>query len=38
MKNGVLKKNSGVSLIDLGDGIFCLEFYLKSNVIGMDIM
>ncbi|WJE52401.1 3-hydroxyacyl-CoA dehydrogenase/enoyl-CoA hydratase family protein [Bacillus cereus] len=36
-KNGVLKKNSGASLIDLGDGILCLEFHSKSNAIGMDI-
>ncbi|AWC46405.1 3-hydroxyacyl-CoA dehydrogenase [Bacillus cytotoxicus] len=36
-KHGVIKKNSGASLIDLGDGILCLEFHSKSNAIGMDI-
>ncbi len=33
----IIKKNSGASLIDLGDGVACLEFHTKSNAIGMDI-
>lgn len=37
-KNGVLKSNSGASLIDLGDGILLLEFHSHSNAIGLDIM
>lgn len=37
-KNGVLKSNSGASLIDLGDGILLLEFHSRSNAIGLDIM
>ncbi|WP_028401344.1 3-hydroxyacyl-CoA dehydrogenase/enoyl-CoA hydratase family protein [Ectobacillus panaciterrae] len=37
-KNGVLKKNSGASLIDLGDGVLCLEFHSPNNAIGMDII
>ncbi|MFD3448768.1 3-hydroxyacyl-CoA dehydrogenase/enoyl-CoA hydratase family protein [Microbacteriaceae bacterium 4G12] len=37
-KNGVLKKNTGASLIDLGDGILCLEFHSPNNAIGMDIV
>lgn len=33
----VIKQNSGASLIDLGDGVACLEFHTKSNAIGLDI-
>ncbi|OZU88692.1 3-hydroxyacyl-CoA dehydrogenase [Virgibacillus indicus] len=36
--NGVIKKNTGASLIDLGDGVAGLEFHAKSNAIGLDIM
>lgn len=37
-KHGVLKKNSGASLIDIGDGIALLEFHSQSNAIGLDIL
>ncbi len=37
-KHGVIKSNSGASLIDLGDGIALLEFHSKSNSIGLDII
>ncbi|MGN1387467.1 MAG: 3-hydroxyacyl-CoA dehydrogenase/enoyl-CoA hydratase family protein [Bacillus sp. (in: firmicutes)] len=37
-KNGVIKKNSGASLIDLGDGVALLEFTSPNNAIGMDII
>src|SRR5699024_8406427 len=37
-KHGVLKKNSGASLIDLGDGVLLLEFHSQSNAIGLDII
>lgn len=37
-KHGVIKKNSGASLIDMGDGIALLEFHSQSNAIGLDIM
>ncbi|MBT2583679.1 3-hydroxyacyl-CoA dehydrogenase/enoyl-CoA hydratase family protein [Planococcus sp. ISL-109] len=37
-KHGVIKSNSGASLIDLGDGIALLEFHSRSNAIGLDIM
>ncbi|MTD31768.1 3-hydroxyacyl-CoA dehydrogenase NAD-binding domain-containing protein [Planomicrobium sp. YIM 101495] len=37
-KHGVIKKNSGASLIDLGDGIALLEFHSRSNAIGLDIL
>jgi 3-hydroxyacyl-CoA dehydrogenase len=36
--NGVVKKNSGASLIDLGDGVGCIEFHSKMNIIGGDII
>ena len=31
-----VKKNAGASLIDLGDGVACLEFHSKMNTIGPD--
>jgi 3-hydroxyacyl-CoA dehydrogenase len=36
--NGVVKKNSGASLVDLGDGIACIEFHSKMNSLGGDIV
>jgi 3-hydroxyacyl-CoA dehydrogenase len=36
--NGVVKKNSGASLVDLGDGVACIEFHSKMNIIGADII
>jgi 3-hydroxyacyl-CoA dehydrogenase len=36
--NGVVKKNSGASLVDLGDGVACIEFHSKMNSIGADIV
>ncbi len=36
--NGVVKKNSGASLVDIGDGIACIEFHSKMNSLGADIM
>ena len=32
----VVKKNAGASLLDLGDGVFCVEFHSKMNAIGGD--
>ncbi len=32
----VIRENAGASLIDLGDGIACLEFHSKMNAIGAD--
>ncbi|MBS4190650.1 enoyl-CoA hydratase/isomerase family protein [Bacillus sp. FJAT-49705] len=37
-QKGVIKKNSGASLVDLGDGVALLEFHSKSNAIGLDII
>jgi 3-hydroxyacyl-CoA dehydrogenase len=36
--NGVVKKNSGASLVDLGEGVACLEFHSKMNSLGADII
>jgi len=35
---GVIKKNSGASLIDIGDDVLLLEFHSQSNAIGLDII
>jgi len=35
-RTGVIKSNPGASLIDLGDGVSCLEFHSKMNSIGGD--
>ena len=32
----VVKKNAGASLVDLGDGVLCVEFHSKMNVVGDD--
>lgn len=32
----VIKKNAAASLIDIGDGVACLEFHSKMNAIGAD--
>lgn len=37
-QKGVIKKNSGASLIDIGDGVALLEFTSPNNAIGLDIM
>jgi 3-hydroxyacyl-CoA dehydrogenase len=37
-RSGVIKKNSGASLIDIGDGVACLEFHSKMNSIGGDTL
>jgi 3-hydroxyacyl-CoA dehydrogenase len=36
--NGVVKKNSGASLVDIGDGVGCIEFHSKMNSLGADII
>jgi 3-hydroxyacyl-CoA dehydrogenase len=36
--NGVVKKNSGASLVDLDDGVGCIEFHSKMNTLGGDIV
>ena len=34
----VVKKNAGASLIDIGDGVGCIEFHSKMNALGGDIV
>ena len=34
----VIRKNPGGSLVDLGDGVLCIELHSKMNVIGADTM
>jgi 3-hydroxyacyl-CoA dehydrogenase len=33
---GVVRRNAGASLVDVGDGVLCLEFHSKMNAIGGD--
>lgn len=33
-----VERNSGASLIDLGDGVVCVEFHAKMNAIGADLI
>jgi 3-hydroxyacyl-CoA dehydrogenase len=35
-RNRIVKKNAGASLVDLGDGVLCVEFHSKMNAIGGD--
>ena len=35
-KSAVVKKNAGASLVDLGDGVLCVEFHSKMNIVGGD--
>ncbi|HEX8352892.1 MAG TPA: 3-hydroxyacyl-CoA dehydrogenase/enoyl-CoA hydratase family protein [Pyrinomonadaceae bacterium] len=37
-RTGVIRKNAGASLLDLGDGVACLEFHSKMNSIGGDTL
>jgi len=34
----VVERNAGASVLDLGDGVFCLEFHSKMNAIGGDTL
>jgi 3-hydroxyacyl-CoA dehydrogenase len=36
--NAVVKKNAGATLVDLGDGVGCIEFHSKMNALGGDIV
>jgi 3-hydroxyacyl-CoA dehydrogenase len=36
--HGVVKKNAGASLIDLGDGVAAIELHSKMNALGGDIV
>jgi len=36
--NGVVRSNPGASLIDLGDGVACIELHSLKNAIGGDVL
>jgi len=36
-QNRIVKKNAGASLIDLGDGVACLEIHSPNSTIGPDV-
>ena len=36
--NGVIRSNAGASLIDIGDGIACIELHSLKNAIGGDVL
>jgi 3-hydroxyacyl-CoA dehydrogenase len=36
--HGVVRHNPGASLVDLGDGVACLELHSKKNAVGEDII
>ena len=36
--NSVVRHNPGASLVDLGDGVACLELHSKKNAVGEDIV
>ncbi len=35
-QNRIVKHNAGASVVDLGDGVLCVEFHSKMNAIGGD--
>ena len=35
---GMVEGNAAASLVDLGDGVLCLEFHSKMNSIGEDTL
>ena len=36
VRGAVVRSNAGASLVDLGDGVLCVEFHSKMNIIGAD--
>jgi 3-hydroxyacyl-CoA dehydrogenase len=36
--HGIVRKNPGASLVDLGDGVLCVEFHSKMNSVGEDLI
>lgn len=37
-QGGIVARNAGASLVDLGDGVLCVEFHTKMNAIGEDVV
>ena len=35
-RNRIVRRNAGASLLDVGDGVLCVEFHSKMNAIGGD--
>ena len=35
-RSAVVKKSADASLVDLGDGVLCVEFHSKMNIVGSD--
>jgi 3-hydroxyacyl-CoA dehydrogenase len=35
---GEVERSAGASVLDLGDGVYCLEFHTKMNAIGGDVL
>ena len=35
-RSRVVRRNAGASLVDLGDGVLCVEFHTKMNIVGGD--
>jgi 3-hydroxyacyl-CoA dehydrogenase len=35
-RSTIVKRNAGASLVDLGDGVLCVEFHSKANALGGD--
>ena len=35
-RSAIVRRNAGASLVDLGDGVLCVEFHSKMNAIGAD--
>lgn len=38
LQNRIIRSNTGANLIDIGDGVACLEFTSPNNAIGADIL
>ena len=36
MQRGIVCRNAGASVVDIGDGVLCVEFHSKMNAIGGD--
>ncbi|HRT27026.1 MAG TPA: 3-hydroxyacyl-CoA dehydrogenase/enoyl-CoA hydratase family protein, partial [Syntrophales bacterium] len=37
-RNRLVKRNAGASLLDIGDGVACLEFHTKMNAVDQDVI
>jgi len=37
-RGNIVRRNAGASLVDLGDGVLCVQFHSKANAIGGDTL